>query len=957
VKDINAFPLNLLAYDFVSNGTLTLFAAATDATGPELWRSDGTTAGTFLVKDIRPGPVGSLPGALTAFGSSVVFVADDGTHGRELWISDGTEAGTRMVLDIEPGEASSDPAEFLAIDDVLLFAATTSGEGREVWLSDGTEGGTFLLASIQTGPGGSNPHGFVAGDNIAYCIADDGLLGYELWGVTGFGAFLVKDINVGGAANLAELHRAPWGGLVFQANDGISGDEPWTSTGDVGNATRLADIVPGAGGPILIRGFTDLGTKVVFAALLPDQSSELWITDGTPGGTSRLKGSFPFPGVSTGGLLSLTQLGGAVLFSADDGITGRELWRTDGTPVGTQLLKDIRSGDASSSPSEFAVVGGTLFFQANDGASGRELWRSDGTAAGTTLVADLNPGPFSSDPRGATVLGSTLLFLARSDRIALWRTDGSAAGTTLAFDFSAGTGTLDSNLHTLTPLGNGVVFWADDAVHGTELWGSDGTSAGTRLLHDVDPFEEGQEPMSGITAFDGAAYFPAEDPVHGLEPWRTDGTPAGTALLADLLPGRLSSDPGEGVVLGGALFFGVGNAGPSLEGQLFKTDGTAAGTLPVKDVRAVFLGVVGDRLLFEGRIGKSGQLWTSDGTADGTVLVKDLRLWSDPFDFNGTALFGAAGLGEETELWRSDGTAPGTLLIRDIDPSGGSFPSGFQQTAGFVYFMAYDEGGRELWKTDGTPSGTTRLKDIRPGMLGGLENTPVLAAANNRIVFPADDGTFGREPWVSDGTPDGTTLLADICSGECTSSADAFISYKGLVYFLANAPSGMVSLWRTDGTPAGTQVFADLFPSRPEKFTPFSGSMVEVNGRFFFRGHTDATGTELWALLVDGAEQLAYLIREARAILTDLRGGKTQPEKDAARALGARLAALRSQIEVLLATSSADIAVQPKAKLDKRGKRTNKALRKAAQVKFARLKKDRRRALKSLDKLEAILVL
>jgi ELWxxDGT repeat protein len=276
---------------------------------------------------------------------------------------------------------------------------------------------------------------------------------------------------------------------------------------------------------------------------------------------------------------------------------------------------------------------------------------------------------------------------------------------------------------------------------------------------------------------------------------------------------------------------------------------------------------------------------------------------------------------------------------------------------GFVYFTAEDDGGQELWKTDGTPSGTTRIKDIRPGPLGALQYTPVLAEANHRIVFVADDGTFGSEPWVSDGTPDGTTLLADICPGACNSFANAFISYKGFVYFLAGPETGMVSLWRTDGTSGGTRPFVDLFPSRPGKFTPFAESMVQVNGRFFFQGYTDSTDTELWALLVDGAEQLAYLIREARAIVTDLRGGRTPAEKDAARALGARLAAVRSQIEALLATSSGDIAVQPGAKLSKRGGRANKALRKAAQVKFARLKKDRRRALRSLDKLEAILVL
>ena len=389
------------------------------ATGTELWASDGTSTGTWLLKDIVPGPAGSNPQDFVVIGDTVFFTADDGTHGRELWKTNGTAAGTVLVSDITPGPNGStiylSPA---VMSGILYFAA----HGAELWRSDGTAAGTYLVADINPG---AAVWGIAIG-NILYFAGDDGVHGRELWGTDGTatGTFLIADLNPGPLSSNPQSFVNYNGVPYFTTSLGGL----WRSDGTAAGTENIATNLLG------VASLSIIGNQLYFAGFDFGPTFTLWTSDGTASGTYELDNSAWFP--------SNFVLGadGRVYFSAESG-----LWSTDGTYAGTW---ETRAGVTVAG---LTAVGPDLYFAGdNHQGAGVELWKSDGTYFGTSMVEDLYPGthtfwvdgpppfflphpiqvPNSSSPNALMNGDGTLYFAATDlDGNGLWRSDGSAVGT------------------------------------------------------------------------------------------------------------------------------------------------------------------------------------------------------------------------------------------------------------------------------------------------------------------------------------------------------------------------------------------------------------------------------------------------------------------------------------------------------------------------------------------------
>jgi ELWxxDGT repeat protein len=840
VRDLNREPSNEFAWVYPDSGGLgqgvSYFSASDPAHGIELWRTDGTPAGTRRLTDVCAGRCGSLPQVVRVEAERVFFVADDGFSGRELWVSDGSPGGERRVRDLCPGPCGSEPQTLQPVAGQLLFFALM-GPRLQLWRTDGTREGTARVELLC--PSGCNAYpGLVSiGDRALFLLNKAGEL--DLWVSDGTpeGTRPLSEVAGDGAPQGIYRRLVPGDGFAWVwTTDGL-----WRTDGTAAGTYRLAPLSELAAGPDSFNSDLDAVWHGLYFSLLGQ--GETIRSDGTPAGTFRIAGLPP-----AGGLVALED---EVLFLVYG--PPLALWSSRGTAGTTGPAVDLGDVGPVSYLELVASLGSRAVFRLwlEDGF---KLWITDGTQGGTRKL-DLE---LADDPSALFFAGDRVYFLRRNGYADddLWISDWTEAGTHRVHDFRTAPGA--SGPLAQIAVGGRLLFSAQTSFLEAPLFLSDGTPRGTRIVSRRGSWAD------GFTRAGDRVFFTAADREHNspfLFPgfrskglWRTDTRPAGTVQASSGVLGVLSPMAFAGQIFFGSVFELSSFALPDIE--LFKSDGTPEGTGFVENVDPyrintglhhtcvgessypVPAAVLGGRLFFVADDGIHGrELWSTDGERKGTRLFFDLNplrspdapgdcdeersgahrpdtgLSSDPQGFvpyGRSALFSADDGTTGRELWRTDGTTRGTHRVADLRPGpGGSAPHDLVVFRNLVYFLASTPGaGEALWRTDGTARGTALVRDLT---LGGLPSWGrSLTAAGDRLFFSVYNETTGAELWASRGDAATTGLVADLYPGPGSSAPQAMLAVDGILVFAADDGVTGSEPWRSNGTAAGTYSLGDI---------------------------------------------------------------------------------------------------------------------------------------------------
>jgi ELWxxDGT repeat protein len=547
----------------------------------ELWKSDGSSAGTRLVEFTGSGPAGLE--TMIAGPSGINYFAEPVAGGKlALWQTDGTADGTKPVSEAADVSLTESAPSVIRNGDSILFQGERGGNqrwfgfdpashkltdiastllslsfssikshavfknGEGLWTSDGTTPATKFM-ELRSTTNSSEPHSFkmVAGQIYGLAHDDSGVFVFKSDGTqngTVPAGTLGQELYA--TSEKVFVRDSFPGHLLVQTGDGV-----WKRLEEVAPGVSSAGIRSSA-----VQGDRLYYTTLVTSSISTSTNATLWVTDGTSNGSHAvISDNGTAPEIS-----GLTPFGTEqLLFVRKTTATTGDIWITDGTQTGTRKIRTLTSGTNLFRDVKIFQAGHRAFFS-EVGANNRlQWWSTDGTQQGTFRV----PGMDSGDSKVLVELNGFTYFTLRTfDEFGLWKSDGTVAGT-----FQVMPLVYQSDIQAAAVL-NGQLFFAqrrgvETTVGSTvvgDIWVSDGTMAGSRkLLTNLESRDPGIFQGNEVVfnpAF-GRMYFLANDGVHGRRLWESDGTDAGTKLFRTS-SGEFPPFPtGPMITLNGSIYF------------------------------------------------------------------------------------------------------------------------------------------------------------------------------------------------------------------------------------------------------------------------------------------------------------------------------------------------------------------------------------------------------------------
>lgn len=474
-------------------------------------------------------------------------------------------------------------------------------------------------------------------------------------------------------------------GLVFNGKIFLISDSDstiWTSDGTPTGTKQLTTVKVDN----TDRGI--LNNVIYFTGISTANGSELWQTDGTAGNTKMVADILAGAESSTPD--DFFTYNNKLYFTATTPTYGRELYEYKGSGSPTRV-SDINpgAGDAFDDPNYY-IHNSIAYFEAFDGTNkSYYTLKTGGVAKLMEFPTGFQSGGFFS--MNFTHLGNTVFFSLNNsggNTLNLYKTDGTAGNTSLVRAFSGGA---FSYFFQMVPFKNKLLFSATDVGTNTELWSTDGVT--TKMVKDINPGSEGSNPLLlNSVILNNKLIFMAFTDDSGAELWSTDGTEEGTSMLKDInTDSKEGSDPFLWPVI-----------------REFDYSNPDYQSMEFYNRTANFNGYI----FFSAMDGSGGaQLWKTNGTSAGTVLVKKINSSSyddgvdDSYIYtNRGIVFGGDDGVNGTEPWFSDGTKENTKMLANINPNaspeGDSDPSFLFIWKGDIYLTADNGNSGTDWLTD-----------------------------------------------------------------------------------------------------------------------------------------------------------------------------------------------------------------------------------------------------------------